>query len=146
MDDKRKSTSSDVITRAYLDSLLVEVRHLDAVAPDTAITLYGHTFRTPVATAALSHMENQTPGGMANMALGACQAGAPVFSGMGPMAEMEAMCATGAKVIKIIKPYEDRGMIREKIRHAVRWRWASISTTPSAAAASTRSRAWPCAP
>ena len=34
---ERKSTSSDVITRAYLDSLLVEVRHLDA---DTRAVLF----------------------------------------------------------------------------------------------------------
>ena len=118
MSEKRKSVSSDVITRAYLDSLLVEVRHLDAVAPDTSVTLYGRQFRTPVATAALSHMENVTPGGMAKMAQGAAQAGALVFSGMGATAELEAMCRTGAQVIKIIKPYTDRGVIREKIRHA----------------------------
>ena len=118
MDDKRKSISSDIITRAYMDSLLMEVRHLDAVQPDTTMTLWGHTFRTPVMTAALSHMERVTPGGMAKMAEGAHLAGAAVFSGMGPMAELEAMCKTGASVIKIIKPYADRESIRAKIRHA----------------------------
>ena len=56
MDQHRKSVSSDVITRAYLDSLLVEVRHIDAVMPSTELTLYGKTFRTPVMTAALSHL------------------------------------------------------------------------------------------
>ena len=39
MDDKRKSISSDIITRAYMDSLLMEVRHLDAVQPDTTMHL-----------------------------------------------------------------------------------------------------------
>ena len=48
---ERKSISSDVITRAYIDSLLVEVRHLDAVMPSTEMTLFGKTFATPVATA-----------------------------------------------------------------------------------------------
>ena len=37
---ERKSISSDVITRAYIDSLLVEVRHLDAVMPSTEMTLF----------------------------------------------------------------------------------------------------------
>ena len=118
MDDKRKSISSDIITRAYMDSLLMEVRHLDAVQPDTTMHLWGRTFRTPVMTAALSHMERVTSGGMAKMAEGAHLAGAAVFSGMGPMAELEAMCKTGASVIKIIKPYADRESIRAKIRHA----------------------------
>ena len=115
---ERKSISSDVITRAYIDSLLVEVRHLDAVMPSTEMTLFGKTFATPVATAALSHMGNQYPDGMAAMADGAHQAGALVFSGMGPKDELERMVQTGAQVIKIIKPYADRESVYDKIRHA----------------------------
>ena len=115
---ERKSQSSDVITRAYIDSLLVEVRHLDAVMPSTEMTLFGKTFATPVATAALSHMGNQYPDGMAAMADGAHQAGALCFSGMGPQEELERMVATGAQVIKIIKPYADRESVYAKIRHA----------------------------
>ena len=115
---ERKSTSSDVITRAYLDSLLVEVRHLDAVLPSTEMTVYGKTFATPVATAALSHMHRQYPDGMVEMAKGAHEAGALVFSGMGPQEELESMIETGASVIKIIKTYADRQSIYEKIRHA----------------------------
>ena len=115
---ERKSISSDVITRAYIDSLLVEVRHLDAVMPSTEMTLFGKTFATPVATAALSHMGNQYPDGMAAMADGANQAGALCFSGMGPQEELERMVATGAQVIKIIKPYADRDSVYAKIRHA----------------------------
>ena len=115
---ERKTSSSDQITRAYIDSLLVEVRHLDAVMPTTEMTLFGKTFATPVATAALSHMGGVYPDGMAAMAQGAHQAGALVFSGMGPMDELERMVATGASVIKIIKPYADREMVKAKIRHA----------------------------
>ena len=115
---ERKSLSSDVITRAYIDSLLVEVRHLDAVMPSTEMTLFGKPFATPVATAALSHMGNQYPDGMAAMADGANQAGALCFSGMGPQDELERMVATGAQVIKIIKPYADRDSVYAKIRHA----------------------------
>lgn len=115
---ERKSLSSDVITRAYIDSLLVEVRHLDAVMPSTEMELFGKTFATPVATAALSHMANQYPDGMAAMAEGANQAGALVFSGMGSKDELERMVKTGAQVIKIIKPYADRESVYDKIRHA----------------------------
>ena len=113
-----KSHSSDHITRAYLDSLLVEVRHLDAVMPSTEMTLFGKTFSTPVATAALSHLSGTYPDGMAAMAQGAKDTNALVFSGMGPRKELERMVATGASVIKIIKPYEDRELVYAKIRHA----------------------------
>ena len=115
--DKR-TVSSDAITRAYIDSLLVEVRHLDAVAPSTEMTLYGKTFATPVMTAALSHLNGHAEDGMAQMALGASQAGAVVWSGMGAKEELEGMIATGASVIKIIKPYADRESVYDKIRHA----------------------------
>jgi len=111
-------TSSDAITRAYLDSLLVEMRHLDAVKPSTAFELYGKTFATPVMTGALSHLHNTCPNGMAEMARGASSAGAVVWSGMGAKEELESMTATGAQVLKIIKPYADRESIRDKIRHA----------------------------
>ena len=115
---ERRSSSSDHITRAYMDSLLVEVRHLDAVMPSTEMTLFGKAFSTPVATAALSHLSGTYPDGMAAMAQGAAQANALVFSGMGPRPELERMIATGASVIKIIKPYADRELVLAKIRHA----------------------------
>ncbi len=118
MENNRRTVSSDVITRAYLDSLLVEVRHLDAVKPDTTLELFGRSFSTPIMTGALSHLNNLRPDGMAEMARGAAAAGAVVWSGMGPTEELEAMTATGASVIKIIKTYADRDLIREKIRHA----------------------------
>lgn len=115
---ERKTASSDVITRAYIDSLLVEVRHLDAVTPTTATAFFGHDFATPISTAALSHLGNTAPDGMAKMAEGANAAGALTFSGMGPRKELEAMVATGAKVVKIVKPYEDRELVYAKLKHA----------------------------
>ena len=114
----RRSLSSDHITRAYIDSLLVEVRHLDAVLPDTTLNLYGKSFRTPIMTAALSHMANTYPDGMTEMARGATMAGAVTFSGMGSSDELVRMVGTGADVIKIIKPYADRKSVHEKIRLA----------------------------
>ena len=47
--------NSDRITRAYFDSLLLEMRHIDGRIPDTTFCLYGKTFDTPIMTAALSH-------------------------------------------------------------------------------------------
>lgn len=109
---------SNAITREYFDKLLLEMRHIDACKADTEISLWGERFTMPIATAALSHLDNTCEKGMAKMAEGAAMAGALCFSGMGEEEELAAMCATGAKVIKIIKPHEDNEVVFEKIRQA----------------------------
>jgi len=109
---------SNRITREYLDSLLIELRYLDATVPSTSLELYGHTFSTPVMTAALSHLDRSRPDGMVEMARGARDAGAVMWAGMGDEAELEAITATGAKTIVVIKPYADNELILRRIEHA----------------------------
>jgi 4-hydroxymandelate oxidase len=106
------------ITREYFDSLLIEMRHIDSVLPSTKIELYGELFSTPVMTAALSHLDNCRPNGAVEMAKGALAANAVMWTGMGEEAELEAITATGAKTIKIIKPHADNNIIFRKIEHA----------------------------
>jgi len=109
---------SDRITREYFDSLLLEMRHIDAKMPDTTFKLYGESFETPVMTAALSHLDNLHDKGMTELSRGAEMAGAVNFAGMGEKEELEEIVATGARTIKIIKPYADNEMIFERIAHA----------------------------
>ena len=104
--------NSVAIARQYMDSLLVESRIAGAVRPDTAFSFLGETFRTPIMTAALSHID------LAGMAEGARQAGACVSIGMGGNEELAGVLATGAKVVKIIKPYADPEAIRSRIAFA----------------------------
>lgn len=110
--------NSDNITRDYFDSLLVEMRHIDGVKPDSRCEFFGETFEMPIATAALSHLNNTCEDGMKKMAEGARIAGALCFSGMGEKSEIEDMCETGAKVVKIIKPHKDEKDIFEEIQDA----------------------------
>lgn len=109
---------SDRITREYFDSLLLEMRHIDSRKPDTTFHLFGEQFTTPIMTAALSHLDNLHEKGMVEMARGAKMAGAVTFAGMGDKKELEEITATGAKTIKIIKPYADNKLIFERIEHA----------------------------
>ncbi|MCL2717692.1 MAG: alpha-hydroxy-acid oxidizing protein [Lachnospiraceae bacterium] len=118
MAEKKRIGDANQITRDYFDSLLVEMRHIDAVIPDTTLNLYGETFSTPVMMAALSHLDNCYPDGMVEMARGAKAANAVNWAGMGDEAELERITKTGAKTIKIIKPYADNGRIFKKIAHA----------------------------
>ena len=100
------------IAREYMDSLLVETRVVGAERPDTTFRFLGETFSTPVMTAALSHLD------LVSMAAGAKQAGACVSIGMGGNGEMGEILVTGAKVMKIIKPYADEKEILSRLEYA----------------------------
>ena len=115
-----KPWDSNEITRQYFDSLLIEMRHIDAVIPSTKLELYGETFDTPVMMAALSHLNNVRENGMVEMAKGALAANAVNWAGMGDQAEIAAITATGARTINIIKPYADNNYIFKRIEHAER--------------------------
>ena len=118
MSNNTRAGDANQITREYFDSLLIEMRHIDAVLPDTTLNLYGEVFDTPVMMAALSHLNNCHEDGMVEMARGARAANAVMWAGMGDYDELERITETGAKTIKIIKPYADNDEIFKKIEHA----------------------------
>jgi len=84
------TSNSDKITRDHFDSLLIETRYLDAVLPTTEMTLFGETFRTPIMTAALSHLHNSAQNGMTIYAQAAAQSGDVHWVGMGSDEELAA--------------------------------------------------------
>lgn len=102
------------IARAYLDTLVVEGRIIGSVHPDARTTLLGQEVSTPIMTAALSHLKR----GMTDFAKGAADAGALCQIGMGDNAQLGGALATGAKIIKIIKPYADPKEIFSRLRYA----------------------------
>ncbi len=115
--------SSKEITRAYFDSLLLEMRLMDSGVPSTDFELYGKTFQTPIMTAALSHIGTfnpDMPSGMVQYAQGAAMSGAVHWIGMGSDEEFESVVATGVPTIRIIKPYAEEEKIFEQIRCAER--------------------------
>ena len=109
-----KKGDSIQIARDYLDSLVVEGRIVGAVHPDARTTLFGHEAETPIMTAALSHLKR----GMADFAKGATEAGAFCQIGMGDNEELGHTLSSGAKLIKIIKPYADPEEIFSRLRFA----------------------------
>lgn len=115
-----KSGDSNQITRDYFDSILLKMSHIDSKLPSTEISLFGEHFTTPIMTAALSHLGSTREDGMVEMAKGACRAGALHWCGMGEKEELGAITATGAKTVKIIKPYADNRVIFDRIEHAVK--------------------------
>lgn len=129
MNQKEKSlqvtnpASSKEITRAYFDSLLLEMRLMDSGVPNTEFELYGKHFDTPIMTAALSHIGTfnpDMPDGMVQYAKGAAMTGAVHWIGMGSDEEFERVVAAGAPTIRIIKPYAEEEKIFDQIRCAER--------------------------
>ena len=109
---KNAAEDSIRIAREYMDSLQVESRLLGAEEPSSAFEFLGKRFSTPIMTAALSHID------LKGMAEGAAMAGAAVSIGMGDNETLKAVLNTGAKVMKVIKPYANRDDIRDRIRFA----------------------------
>lgn len=112
------SGDSNKITREYFDSILLESRYIDSDLPDTSFELFGEKFKTPIMTAALSHLHNICDNAMVEYARGAKNAGAVHWVGMGEPEEMEDIFAA-AKTIRIIKPHADNKDVLWRIEHAV---------------------------
>lgn len=108
-------------TREYFDQLLLEMRLVGAVVPDTTLKLYGETFASPIMTAALSHMgtfypEADSP--MVQYAKGAAEAGCVHWIGMCEDEEFDSVISAGARTIRIVKPYADEQKIYRQLEHA----------------------------
>lgn len=113
--------NSKKFTRQYFDQIWLEQRLMDAQIPDTSMELFGETFASPIMTAALSHLKLYNPDvedPMVSMALAAKQSGIVHWIGMCENDEYDAIAATGARIIRIIKPYADEAKIYDQIRHA----------------------------
>jgi 4-hydroxymandelate oxidase len=120
--NKGAETGSSIkITRQYMDSLTIEARTIDAVDASTKWTFLGETFATPVMTGALSGLGAICPNPMVEMAKGAKAAGSAMWVGIGKGEELKAIIETGAKTIKIVKPYRDKDLIFTKLAEAEKY-------------------------
>lgn len=120
MTDRNQGADSNRITRAYFDRILVEPHYLDSCVPDIGMELFGKKFASPIMIAAFSHLSSTHPGGMPEMARGAAQAGICNWAGMGDEKELAQILETGAKTIKIVKPYADRRRVFSMLEAAER--------------------------
>ncbi len=120
--DKGAETGSTLrITRQYMDSLTIEARVIDSVEASTKWELFGGAFDTPVMTGALSGLGAICPNPMVEIAKGAKAAGAVMWVGIGKGEELQSIIETGAKTIKIVKPYRDEELIFAKLAEAEKY-------------------------
>lgn len=97
---------SNEITREAFDRILIKTRYIDSELPDTTFHLWGHEFSTPIATAALSHLNGLHDKGTRELALGAKEANALNFMGMESYeGELADVVSAGAATVRFIKPH-----------------------------------------
>lgn len=108
-------------TRAYMDSIWVEERLIDAVSPDLSMELYGKKFNTPIMTPAFSHLKVYGEGrknGLLEYTEAARRMGAVNWIGMGENEEFGEILAVGGDTIRIVKPYADRDKVASQFAYA----------------------------
>ena len=116
-----RSSDANEITARYMDSILIEERLIDSVVADTKTDLFGETFNSPVMTPAFSHLGNYNGReltGLEEYSLAAKECNILNFCGMMENDMFERIAATGAKTVRIVKPYADNGKVRDQFQFA----------------------------
>ena len=106
------------MNRKYLDSLFFEPQFFDPVEPDTACNILGIALKTPLFCSPISQTDFMDDDGLVEIARGVHQAGALMMLGIGGSSELQKSIDLGAKVVKIIKPYQKTDLIYKKLREA----------------------------
>ena len=120
MDYTRLSDANE-ITERYMDSILIGENFIDSVKADTGIRFLGADFSMPVMTPAFSHLGSyggRKMNGLEEYSLAAKECNVLNFCGMMENDMFRKITDTGAKTVRIIKPYADNGKIRDQIAFA----------------------------
>ena len=114
-------SDANEITERYMDSILIEERLIDSVKADLKTTILGEVFDTPVMTPAFSHLKNfngRELTGLEEYSIAAKECNALNFCGMMENDQFQKIINTGAKTIRIVKPYADNSKVRDQFKFA----------------------------
>ena len=120
MDYKRISDANEITAR-YMDSILIKQRLIDSIVADTSIEFLGEHFSSPVMMPAFSHlgqMNGRSLTGLEEYSLAAKESNILNFVGMMENDMFDKIIATGAKTVRIVKPYDDDGKVRDQMQYA----------------------------
>lgn len=109
------------ITARYMDSILIKESLIDSVVADTSTELFGETFASPVMTPAFSHLmqfKGRELTGLEEYSLAAKNMNILNFVGMMENDLFQKIANTGAKTVRIVKPYADNGKVRDQMQFA----------------------------
>ena len=116
-----RSMDTNEITRAYMDSILIEERLIGSTLPSVQMEFLGETFSGPVMTPAFSHLpayNGREKNGLVEYSEAAKRCNVVNWCGMMENNTFSEILKTGAKTIRIIKPYADRAKVMDQIEFA----------------------------
>ena len=119
--DYTRLSDANVINEKYMDSILFEERLIDSVSADISIGLFGEKFSMPVCTPAFSHLAKfggRELTGLEEYSIAAKELNILNFVGMMENDMFEKIIQTGAKTVRIVKPYADNGKVRDQLQFA----------------------------
>lgn len=114
-------SDANEITARYMDSLLIKERLIDSVVADTSIEFFGETFSSPVMTPAFSHLKQfngREKTGLEEYSIAARNLNILNFVGMMENDGFKRIADTGAKTVRIVKPYADNEKVRDQMKFA----------------------------
>ena len=116
-----RSSDANEITARYMDSILIEQRLIDSVKADIETEIFGEKFSMPVLTPAFSHLKEfsgRQKTGLEEYSIAAKETNILNFVGMMENEQFSKIIATGAKTIRIVKPYADHGKVKDQMQFA----------------------------
>ena len=119
--DYTRLSDANVINEMYMDSLLIEERLIDSVVADTTVEFFGTEFDSPVMTPAFSHLKNYNGreyDGLEEYSLAAKECNVLNFCGMMENDWFKRIIDTGAKTVRIVKPYADHAKVIDQMQYA----------------------------
>ncbi|MBP5186365.1 MAG: alpha-hydroxy-acid oxidizing protein [Clostridiales bacterium] len=114
-------SDANEITSRYMDSILLTERLIDSVVASTSVELFGQTFSSPVMTPAFSHLmqfKGRELTGLEEYSIATKNLNLLNFVGMMENDLFAKVAATGAKTVRIVKPYADNGKVRDQMQFA----------------------------
>ena len=114
-------SDANTINEQYLDSILFEQRLIDSVEADLSCTFLGETFSMPVMTPAFSHLPKYADReltGLEEYSTAAKELNILNFCGMMENDLFKKIADTGAKTVRIVKPYADNGKVKDQMAFA----------------------------
>ena len=117
----QRLSDANVITEKFMDSILIEERLIDSVVADLSVNFLGDTFAMPVLTPAFSHLgnfNNREKTGLEEYSVAAKESNILNFCGMMENEQFKKIVDTGAKTVRIVKPYADHAKVLDQMQYA----------------------------
>ncbi|MCM1120137.1 MAG: alpha-hydroxy-acid oxidizing protein [bacterium] len=119
--DYIRVSDANVITEKYMDSILIEERLIDSVVADLSTMFLDEKFDMPVMTPAFSHLKNYAGrkyNGIEEYSMAARECNILNFCGMMENDQFRRIVDTGAKTVRIVKPYADHAKVKDQMQFA----------------------------